>query len=219
MGPSSNFDMDQFKIEKAIERLEQNLPLRHNQRLLPPELRRFHQSILRHYLQQGKAPESKDRQSDVKRLAGGGIIVLDQSGNITGAYPFVNEVREFVVTSEHGAVNAMCAFDALAISSMFGLPTRVESRCRISGQRILIQQNGSELKVIEPDATLFAAIDWNATDNTKSCSASLCTEMIFIAGESNAWQWQEEHSGSRELFELDEAHALICAVFLPLMAQ
>ncbi len=215
--------LEQLKVAKAVERLEKNLPLRHNQGLLPPELRQLHQSILRFYLKHGKAPGMIDYdnvkawKSGVDRLASERIIVLDQSGNIIGAYPFVSEDREFRVISEHGTVNAMCAFDALAISSMFNLPTRIESRCRLSAQNILIHQNAAELAIIEPDSPLFAAINWDATDSVKSCSASLCTEMMFIAGESNARQWQGEDPVNRELFNLDEAHALICAVFMPLM--
>lgn len=214
--------MNQLKIEKAAENLERNLPLRHNQSLLPEKLRRLHQSILNYYLEHGRAPTRDENngegwQAGVERLAGEGIIVLDQSGNITGAYPFVSEVRGYKVTTEYGAVNAMCAFDALAISSMFNLPTRIESSCRFSGQQVLIQQNGSELNVIQPHVNLYAAIDWDATDSTVSCSTSLCLEMMFIAGESNARKWRDKNPASRELFELDEAHALICAVFMPLM--
>lgn len=215
--------LEQLKVAKAVERLEINLPLRHNQGLLPPELRQLHQAILRFYLKHGKAPGMIDYddvrgwKSGVDRLAAERIIVLDQSGNINGAYPFVSEDREFRVVSEHGTVNAMCAFNALAISSMFKLPTRIESQCRLSAQNILIQQNGTKLTIVEPDLPLFAAINWDATDSVISCSASLCTEMMFITGETRARQWQAENQVNRELFSLGEAHALICAVFMPLM--
>ncbi len=215
--------MDHLKIANAIERLERNLPLRHNQLRLPGVLRRFHQGILRHYLEFGSAPLAGDVDcpggwaAAVSRLAAEKIIVVDEAGAITSAYPFINEAREFTVVSEHGAVNAMCAFDALAISSMFALPTRIESRCRVSGDRIVIEQDDARLQVLEPAAAVRAAINWDARDGTKSCSASLCTEMIFIAGDASARCWQDEDSVNRELFRLDEAHRFICSVFLPLI--
>ncbi len=215
--------MDTRKISNAVERLEQNLPLRHNQLQLAPALRQLHQSILYFFLEQGHPPllgDSKfagDLSSAIKQLADAGIVVLDSVGVITGAYPFVNEDRGFRVLGEFGEVNAMCAFDALAISSMFEIPVRIESNCRLTGRRILIEQNDTNLSQIEPVEPIYAAIDWDARDNSRSCSSSLCTEMMYIAGEANAFDWQEQSSDKRELFSLKEAHAFIAAVFVPLM--
>jgi len=215
--------MSSTRIDDAVQRLEQNLPLRRNQMRLPESLRQLHQSILRHYLENGQAPAANEidyagnLESAIQRLAADRIIVLGQSGAITGAYPFVDEAREFRVVSDFGASNAMCAFDALAISSMFALPTRIDSRCRISGCRIVVEQNDASLHVAEPDTAVFGAIDWDARDSAQSCSVSLCTEMMFIAGGDNAETWRDLNPASRELFTLNEAHALITTVFMPLM--
>ncbi len=215
--------MSQDKIEAAVERLEANLPLRGNQLQLPPELRRLHQAMLRFYLGAGRAPASGDIeyrgdwQAAVARLAADGIVVTDSGGRITGAYPFVDEAREFRLRSEAGTAYAMCAFDALAVSSMFGLATRIESRCRLSGRDIVIEQNGGDSKVIEPDDAVVAAIDWNGRDAAASCAATLCTEMMFIAGEAATRAWAGEDASNREVFSLGEAHAFISRVFVPLM--
>ena len=213
----------QIKIAEAVARLEHNLPLSRNQRLLPEPLRRLHQSILRHYLENGRAPAlseidfAGELESAIQRLVAEKLIVLGPSGAISGAYPFVDEAREFKVVSDFGAVHAMCAFDALAVSGMFALPTRIESRCRISECSILIEQNGANLQIIEPGTTVFGAIDWDARDSAQSCSASLCTAMMFIAGNDNAVTWRNKNPASRELFTLEQAHVFISAVFLPLM--
>ena len=215
--------MNKTKIKNAIERLEENLPIRHNQTHLPAAFRLLHQSILRYYLEHGKAPvtvdlsPAQDLDSGVQRLAKEYIIVLDDRGEITGAYPFVNESRNFRVITEYGPVNAMCAFDALSVSSMFGLPTRIESHCHVSNRNIVIKQNDDDISVIEPPEPVFAAINWAAATGASSCSATLCCEMIFIAGNNNAADWHSENPDSRELFELSEAHAFISAVFVPLM--
>jgi len=215
--------MDEVKIISAVERLEYNLPIRYNQTSLDEPLRRLHQWILRYYLERGMAPgeddleELDDWRSGIDRLAAENIIVADDGGAITGAYPFVDEARGFRLLTGHGVVNAMCAFDALAVSSMFGIPVRIESHCRLSRVAIVIEQDRAEIRVSEPHAPVFAAIDWNAAAGADNCSTTLCTEMIFIAGEKTAAGWYGEDRENRELFRLDEAHALIARVFVPLM--
>ncbi|MGD2172825.1 MAG: organomercurial lyase [Gammaproteobacteria bacterium] len=215
--------MDVTKIEAAVERLERNLPIRRNQTRLDEPLRQLHRRILRHYLERGNAQADGDPdgfgdwQGGVDRLAAEQIIVVDETGSIIGAYPFVEEAREFRVVTRFGAVNAMCAFDALAVSSMFEIPTRVESRCRLSGRAIVIEQNRADIRVAEPGEPVFAAIDWNAAGGTGSCALNLCTEMIFIAGDARAAEWCGEDTDKRELFALPEAHAIIAQIFMPLM--
>jgi hypothetical protein len=114
--------MDVTKIEAAVERLERNLPIRRNQTRLDEPLRQLHRRILRHYLERGVARADGDPdgfgdwQGGVDRLAAEQIIVVDETGSIIGAYPFVEEAREFRVVTRFGAVNAMCAFDALAVA-------------------------------------------------------------------------------------------------------
>ena len=218
-----NEKLDRIKIEHAVGRLERNLPIRNRQTQLPADLRQLHQWILRFYLENGKAPDANDADpakrwmSDVERLAAENIIVLNNNGDITGAYPFVSEERDFKIISQHGSAYAMCAFDALAISSMFNLPTRIESRCHLSNADIVIEQNDDDIKVIEPPEAVYAAINWAVAVGASSCSATLCCEMNFIVGEDNATSWQKEAPDSRELFDLSEAHAFISAVFVPLM--
>lgn len=215
--------MDPAKIANAVKRLERNLPIRCNQTRLPEPLRRLHRRILRYYLETGHAPAAgdfadvDDLQAGIEQLAAEHIIVLDAAGAIVGAYPFVDAAREFRVITNYGPVNAMCAFDALAISSMFDLPSLIEARCRVSGEVIVIEQEGDDIRVAEPGAPVCAAIDWRAAAGASNCSATLCAEMIFIAGDARAARWRDADPDKRELFELREAHAVIAAVFLPLV--
>lgn len=215
--------MDPIRIERAVQRRERNLPLRRNQLRLPQSSRQLHQSILRHYLKNRRAPAADEIEfagclkSALQRLAADNIILLDRSGLIAGAYACVDEAREFRVVSAFGGVNAICAFDALAISSRFALPTRIESCCRITACPIVIEQDDDALRLIEPELTVFGAIDWNAGDSGRSCAASLVTEMMFIAGDRSGASWRDEAPATRELISLDEAQTFISAVFMPLM--
>ena len=219
----TNQKLDQSKIANAVVRLERNLPIRSRQTQLPADLRQLHQWILRFYLENGIAPDAnhshpaKDWASAVERLAAENIIVLNNNGDITGAYPFVSEERDFKIITQHGMAYAMCAFDALAVSSMFNLPTRIESCCHLSKTSISIEQSDDNIKVVEPRASVYAAINWAAAAGASHCSTTLCCEMFFIARKDNAMQWRNEISNSGELFELGDAHAFISAVFVPLM--
>jgi len=215
--------MNAHKINSAVERLETNLPIRQNQLHLRQTLRQLHQAVLQYFFEHGRAPvaddmeTSLDWQESVDQLAAAHIIVCDPKGNIAGAYPFTEEARPFRVVSDFDPVHAMCAFDALAVSSMFRNSMRIEARCHLSGRQIVIRQQDAEIAVSEPELPVYAAIDWDAAAGASSCSATLCTEMVFIVGEDKARHWQQQQPETRELFTLAEAHAFICAVFLPLM--
>jgi len=207
-------------IETALQRLRAILPLEAGQNQLPESLRLTHLLILRFFLEEGCAPTSGDITGDLEwsatlqQLETAGLIVLD-AGCIAIAYPFSAGDRGYRVTSAYGRVEAVCAFDALAIGSMFSLPTRIDSHCQLSGEAITIQQNGQDF---ETELNVIAAIDWSAADSGKSCAASLCTEMLFIGNQSLADAWRAESSSQRELFTLQQAQRFICAFFLPLVA-
>jgi len=206
-------------IEMALQRLRAILPIEAGQRQLCRSLRSTHQLLLCFFLEQGRAPVAGDLPGErnwpetLRRLDAAGLIVLD-AGGIDSAYPFSARDRGYHVTSAYCQTEAVCAFDALAISSMFRLPTRIDATCRLGGEPIRIRQNGNEL---EADRNIVAAIDWSAADGDKSCAASLCTEMLFIGDESRATAWQAEQPSQRQLFTLQQAHGFISAFFLPLV--
>jgi hypothetical protein len=208
-------------IEMALRRLRALLPLEAGYIQLSAALRLSHLAILRFFLENGSAPTRGDIASDLQwpatlqALETAGLIVLD-AGRIVAAYPFAAEDRGYQVTSEYGRAEAVCAFDALAIGSMFKLPTRIAATCRCSGAAITIQQVGDQF---ETERAVIAAIDWSAADSNKSCAASLCTEMMFIGDKPLADEWQARHRSQRELFTLPQAHSFICAFLLPLVTR
>lgn len=208
-------------IEIALTKLRTILPLEVAQLQLSEPLRRAHRSILCYFLESGRAPRAGEAQRDLdwfetlQQLETSGLIVLD-SDSIVAAYPFSAVDRGFHVISTHGQVQAICAFDALAISPMFKLPTRIDASCRISGKAISILQDGDTLKTRQ---MVLGAIDWSAADNSRSCATSLCSEMIFIEGEKQAFDWLAENPEQRMLFSLQEAQRMISDFFMPLVTQ
>lgn len=215
--------MNADKVAAAIEKLEDNLPIRTNQLALDPGLRELHQRILQHYLRHGYGPAinsdgfRNDSADGFAELARQKIIIINAVGDVVGAYPFVTESRRHQVLTSYGQVSAMCAFDALAISSMFDVETEIHSSCQVSNVPVLIRQMGNSITVGSPDDELVAAVNWKAMSRSQSCSDSLCLEMMFIAGRDRASKWVNDEAPGRELFSLQQAHTVISEIFVPLM--
>ena len=132
--------------ERVIARLEENLPLRRNQLSLPSTARLFHQQLLRDFLVldnttlQTRYRESS-RRGEVLLLAAQRLVVMDDEGELAGAYPFTLEPRINQVETALGNCHAMCAFDALAVSPMMDVSTTVRSACTVTGTELMIRQH------------------------------------------------------------------------------
>lgn len=150
-------------------------------------------------------------------IAASKLIVLDAGGNPAGAYPFTSEEREHKVHINSVTVHCMCALDALAVSPMFGTPTVIDSQCRVSGEKIHIEQNNTALSAGTLDA--WFGINWGAAKQDTVCAESLCMEMIFLANESVARNWVDESPGAHESFDLSSAVDFAAGFFAPLAAS
>jgi hypothetical protein len=206
-------------IETSLKQLRDILPIENRQKQLTKALRLTHRLVMHFFFEEGCAPVSGDIPTDlswqetITQLESAGLIALDR-GNIVTAYPFSSVDRGYQITSRYGQTEAVCAFDALAISSMFKVLIRIDTFCRLSNQDITIHQDHDN---IESNGTVIAAIDWSAVDSNQSCSASLCSEMLFIGNRELANEWQAIDRSQRDIFSLQEAHAMISAFFLPLI--
>jgi len=142
------------------------------------------------------------------------LIVLDADGNPSGAYPFTSEEREHKVQINGVTVHCMCALDALAVSPMFKRPSVIDSRCRVTGSPVSLEQNGADFN----DGTVGAwfGINWGAAATDTVCAESLCMEMIFLINETVARGWLAESPDTREIFDLPAAVAFAAGFFVPL---
>ena len=108
----------------------------------------------------------------------------------------------------------MCALDALSVSPMFDKPTVIDSQCRVTGEAIQLEQNGSEFSAGTVDA--WFGINWGAAATDTVCAESLCMEMIFLANEAVAREWLAESPDTHEIFDLPSAVAFAAGFFVPL---
>ena len=208
------------KTDTALRRLESILPLHSGLQSLGSEDAALYCRLLDSYVQRGRTLSRDevaglvgDAEATLNRLVDSRLIVLDADGNTAGAYPFTSQQREHRVHINGVMVHCMCALDALAVSPMFGLPAVIESVCRVTGQAIHLEQNGTSL-----DGTLNACfgIDWGAAAGDVVCAESLCLEMMFLADTDVAGRWRAGSPQTRETFDLPAAVEFAAAFFVPL---
>ena len=214
---------DTNKITAAVQRLSAILPLQANLASLDAGSRKIYHAIQQGYITQGRAPAlaeldsiSPQAREAVRNLSAKDMIVTNAQGEITGAYPFTSEARQSRVELNGHTVYAMCALDALAPAAMAQCNSRVISQCAITQQAITVELDNQKILNADAARDVFVGINWQAACSKTSCSASLCTEMIFLKGKETALEWQAGDSNNREFFTLPEAVQFSADFFLPL---
>jgi mercuric reductase len=213
------------KLDHALQRLKSILPLEARQRECSKQIRELHQHVLRSFVTKGRiltreemARHVSDLEEAVDALRIREMMIFSGSGDPVGAYPFTMEVREHQVRVNRHCVHAMCALDALAVSSMFAMQTQISSRCRITGDPVNIRQSGNTIENPEEAGAVHLGIDWGAADADSRCADSLCMEMLFLRDGKIARQWHADDFGNRETFTLPEAVEFAGRFFGPLVS-
>lgn len=212
------------QVTRALHRLDNVLPLKQRQSQLDGKYRNLHRQLLRSFVDQGRIlnrQEIADLVDDVDHaiqiLTGSGLVVISESGELTGAYPFSIEARDHKIQINGQLIHAMCALDSLAASLMFGMPAEIKSLCCVSGEPIHILQSGDGSIESKTPSEIYFAIDWGAFSESATCADSLCLQMNFIVCEKQAKQWMKEDRDRREIFNLQDAVEFSTQFFVPLM--
>ncbi len=214
------------KAKKGLERLNELLPLKSRQQSLDGKSRTLHRTFIKTLVDQGRAmtmAEMKDllQVSDQEldaitaNLKGLDLLVSSCCGGLVGSYPVTTDCTPHKVMSRGVSVNAMCAFDSLAIGPMYGNDVVINSQCHVTGEPIRIEQSGYEIRKAEPSPDVHFGIIWNSPTGG-CCASSLCTEMVFIKDKETAERWKLEDSCSREIYDLEETVDFSAAFFVPL---
>lgn len=212
------------KIEKAVDQLNKILPLKANQQSMSSKIQALHRDILYSYidlgrsLSRGEIAQRVDNVDEaVKTLQQNDMVVFDDRGEPVGAYPFTMEKREHKISVNGHLVHSMCALDSLAVSPMYGMELEINSVCHVTGEPVVIRQKGLEILNVSDVQDVYFAINWNAASANSCCADSLCTEMIFLKGESVANNWLDEDTEHRQIFTLSEAVEFAAGFFMPLL--
>ena len=212
------------KTKKAIDHLNKILPLKANQKSMSAAMQALHRDILYSYIDLGRsltrneiAQRVDDVDEAVKTMQQNDMVVFDGRGEPVGAYPFTMEKREHKISVNGHLVHSMCALDSLAISPMYGVELEINSVCHVTGEPVLIWQKGLKILNASDVQDVYFAINWNAASANSCCADSLCTEMVFIKGESLANNWFNQDTEHRQIFTLDEAVEFAAGFFMPLL--
>jgi mercuric reductase len=210
------------EVSAALKRLDTILPLHAGLKSLSDDDAALYCHLLDSYVDRGRtltrdevADRIDDAEQALKNLVDSKLIVLDDDGNPDGAYPFTSQEREHKVRIDDVTAHCMCALDALAVSPMFNIPTIIDSQCRVTGEKIHIEQHGVSFTGGTLDA--WFGINWGAARDDITCAESLCMEMMFLANEAVARDWLAESPQTREIFNLTSAVEFAAGFFVPLV--
>ena len=213
------------KLEKALIRLNNILPLKQRQNECGEQIKELHQQVLRSFVDSGRMLTRQEMgqyvsnlDDAIKVLKERDMVVFSEDGNPVGAYPFTTEAREHTVWVNGHQVYAMCALDALAVSPMFGVETQIASRCRITGEPANIRQSGKTILNRDEASEIHFGIIWGAANTDACCADSLCMEMIFLRDSKIAQRWLAQDPDNREVFTLQEAVEFGARFFVPLIS-
>lgn len=199
-------------VAEEVARLQQIFPLLARQRSLGEAAKRTHRRLLATLALEGRPPADLDA-AIVERLAAEDVIVMD-AGRMTGAYPFSLVATPHRVWIGTTGIYAMCAIDAVAISAVWKVPTRIESECALTGTPIRVDQDPGSASADPSDLRL--GIRWQAPRG--SASTSMCREMVFLADPSVARRWQQG-GGEASIYTLDEGIEFGRRFFAPLLVD
>ena len=200
------------KIDIAIKRLNEILPLKERQENISSQIKLLYQHILKSFVSTGRILRKEemriyvnDVDEAIKVLVENEMIIISTNGEAVGAYPFTMEDREYKVHVNGFEINTMCAIDALAISIMYDVNTQISSRCRITDVPIYLEQSGTQILNFDEISDTRICVAWEATEKDLKCANSLCMEMFFVSSSEISSTWQYNEFKKREVFTLDEA--------------
>lgn len=102
----------------------------------------------------------------------------------------------------YAKIYAMCALDALGVSSMFDCGVSIESRCHHCGEGIKIEIEDNKIVLKKPDKTVM----WCDKDYSCCAATSICKNINFFSSEQHFAEWNKEKPGRKgELMQIQEA--------------
>ncbi len=212
------------KVLNALKRLQRILPLTNNQQSCSTHVKLLHQEILYSFIKTGTAIKKDDMMSlvdDIEStlydLKQKDLVVFNDQMEVIGAYPFTIENREHKINVNGYCLNAMCALDALSVSSMFQLNTVILSLCRVTQAKIHIEQHKGKVINTEQTKGIHIGITWSAASSDVCCANNLCLEILFLISPSIANEWLSQDKLNREIFTLSEAIDFGSLFFDPLL--
>lgn len=197
---------------------------------LDPVERAMHWAVLRVFAATGQPPAPGDLESVTAgsgRTAGevlGALHAVDAirlaaDGQVVVAYPFSASPTRYRVglggPGDRVEVYAMCAIDALGMSSMLGCDSVIESVDVTTGRPITVTTSGGRTSW-EPEAT----VAFVGADECGGASADCCCDYLNLFADRDAAQaWADAHPAiPGQILDQNEAEGLARRLFGHLLA-
>ncbi|MGH3736027.1 MAG: organomercurial lyase [Micromonosporaceae bacterium] len=187
---------------------------------LSPGARRLHLAILTGFVEAGAPPTAEelrriaaDHGIDVvaatAELAERDVVVFDESGEVSAAYPFsVAPTGHRVSWQGISGRHSMCAIDALGTSAMLDRPVTVTSADPATGEAVVVEVDRDRAVWSPPTAVVYAG----STGESCCCSAErACGFVNFFATLDSIETWLAGHPGITGSV-LDQEQALSDAI-------
>jgi hypothetical protein len=190
-------------VLEALARLRALFPLEQRLQSVAPAVRAAYVDVLQSWLHAGRAPKSIILAETLDELVRLDAIV--PAGDGLGCYPFSAHDTGIMVALPAGAVNAMCAIDALAVARVAGEAVEIHATCEACGTAVSceVEENGG-LDHDQPDP---ARVFWQSACTTHgSCSQGLCRNIRFLCGACAS-------PGPGDVYTLPQATAIANAFF------
>jgi hypothetical protein len=171
------------------------------QAALPPALRSLHQAVLRHFLNEGNAPDigwmkgqasglGVDPDVAIGQLTAADLVHVDRDGQVAVAYPFSGVPSGHRVQLANGpAVWAMCAIDALGIPQMADRDATITSADPSTGEPVTVEaHDGRWLWTAASTVVLVAQA--GASGPSVECS---CGHVNFYTRAEQAEAYLDDH--------------------------
>lgn len=183
-----------------------------------------HRAILGSLYSRGRVPEAAEMErlftdvggeaalAELRRLD---LVVFSKAGELAGAYPMTTETTPHRLVFPDREVYAMCAIDALSVTPMFGGEVEIRSRCRVTGEAVVIHQRDERILCASPGTTM-AGVRWQSPCG--HAAHSLCMEMVFLKDNDAVEAWRGGAVEHHSVFNLPDAVEFGARFFKPLLA-
>jgi len=213
-------------IMQAVQRLNQQLPLKDRQDKLSAPLKALHRAVLSTLVTRGRPPTraevaalvGEDQVNGaIARLGADDLVVVSADRReILGAYPVTAEKTPHEVHVNGHQIHAMCALDALSVGPMYDVPVEICSACRVSGEAVCIKQEGARILEATPSTTRVG-VRWQYPSGDHAAH-SMCMEMVFLKDDATAAGWHGGDLQNHTVFTLEDAVQFGARFFIPLLA-
>lgn len=214
--------MPELQIVTAVDPAWAEMGTAAQQAALGEPVRRLHQAVLTHFLDEGRPPHGSwlddearshglDPVAAFAELAAADLVLLDDARRARVAYPFSGAPTPHRVHLAGGpTVWAMCALDALGIPQMTGRDAGIESIDPHDGGPVHVDVRGGQWRWDPPETTMIYAY---AVEGGQSAQCA-CPHVNFVTSRDHAQAYLADRPGLiAGLFTQEDAVALAGSAF------